>query len=300
MRSVTLETGHTMPELAALLASREFVYVDCFTVTAPNGDKIRCTTAQKDVIVTPIGGGVKVQFTSKGVKVSGLKMVQGIGVDIDEQECKLDFASDETFQALPLSMALLWGRFSGGSVTRDRYFAARWGMGNEATDWVGGTRMFGGRIGELQEVGRSYAKLKVSSNLILLDRNMPHQLFQPGCKNVIYDTGCGLDRSLFQVNGIVGAGSTPSVINWTGALANMKLGTIYIITASGVTLVRTIKDVSVGAALYLSNPLEQTPTVGHNFATFQGCDRSLTRCQALGNEPHFRGYPFVPTEETAL
>jgi hypothetical protein len=80
----------------------------------------------------------------------------------------------------------------------------------------------------------------------------------------------------------------------------MKLGTIYIITASGVTLVRTIRDVTPGVALFLSNPLEQMPDVGHDFTTYQGCDRSYTRCTALGNTGNYRGFLTVPTEETAL
>lgn len=300
MRTVQPETGFTANDVKALLATRTFVFVDCYTITAPNGDKIWCGSGQEDVIVTPIGGGVKVAFTSKGMKVNGLKMKQGVGVEVDEQDVMVDFDSTITFQGLPISIAFLWGRFDGGQITRDRYFAASWGGGNVPTVWMGGTRMFSGRIGELSEVGRSYCKFKVRSNLMLLDKDMPSILFQPGCKNAIYDLGCGLVRSLFQVDGIVAAGSTATVINWTGALANMKLGTLYIVVGAGVTLVRSIRDVVVGSQLILSNPLEQTPSVGATFSTYQGCDRSYTRCGELGNQDHFRGFPFVPTEETAL
>jgi hypothetical protein len=300
MRVVQPEPGFTEADTHALLASRQFVFVDLFTVAAPNGDQIRCTNSQKDVIVTPWGGGVKQTWTSREVKVSGIKMNIGIGVDVDEQDVQFDFDDTVEFQGIPISVALLWGRFDGGAVARDRYFAEKWGVGNEKTIWVGGTRMFSGNISELEEVGRSYAKLKVRSDLAKLEIQMPKVLFQPGCKNAVYDTGCQLDRSLFQVNGIVGAGSTQSRINWAGATAAMKLGTVYIITASGVTLIRTIRDVIPGTALLLSNPLEQVPDVGHDFATYQGCNRSYTRCGELGNQARFRGYPFVPTEETAL
>jgi uncharacterized phage protein (TIGR02218 family) len=300
VRIVQPEVGFTADDVKAVLATRSFVFVDCYTITAPNGDKIWCGSGQEDVIVTPIGGGVKVTFTSKGMKIDGIKMKQGIGVEVDEQDAVIDFDNSIVFQSLPLSTALLWGRFDGGNITRDRYFAASWGGGNAPTVWMGGTRMFSGRIGELSEVGRSYCKLKVRSNLMLLDKDMPSILFQPGCKNAIYDAGCTLDRSLFKVDGIVGAGSTDSVINWTGALANMGLGTVYIVVGGGVTLIRTIRDVVVGSQLILSNPLEQFPMIGATFSTYQGCDRSFTRCGVLGNQVNFRGYPFVPTEETAL
>lgn len=300
MRVVQPETGFTEADIKAVLATRNFVYADCYTIVAPNGDAIRCGSSQDDIIVTPIGGGVKQTWTSKGVKVSGIKMKQGVGVDVDEQDATLDFDSSQTFQGLTLSTALLWGRFDGAKITRDRYFAAEWGNGNNPTVWMGGTRIFSGRFGELSEVGRSHCKFKARSNLVLLDKDMPAVLFQPSCKNAMYDAGCQLDRALFQVDGAVGAGSTASVINWAGAAANMQLGTLYMVVAAGVTLVRSICDVNPGVSLTLSRPLEQTPTVGATFSTYQGCDRSLTRCIALGNEARFRGYPDVPTEETAL
>jgi hypothetical protein len=300
VRAVQPELGFTSADVVALLKTRTFVFADCYTITAPNGDVIRCSTSQDDVIVIPMGGGVKVTFTSKGIKIDGVRMKQGIGVEVDEQDATINFDSAATFQGLPLSTALLWGRFDGGIITRDRYFAATWGMGNVPTAWMGGARLFSGRIGELSEVGRSYCKLKVRSNLMLLDKDMPSVLFQPGCKNAIFDLGCGLDRTLFQVDGLVGAGSTATVINWAGATAVMKLGVVHIVSGGGVTLVRTIRDVVVGSKLLLSAPLEQLPLVGGTFTTYQGCDRSYTRCGVLGNQPKFRGYPFVPTEETAL
>lgn len=300
MRTVWPETGFSENDVRALLMSRQFVFADCYTVTAPNGDRIRCTNSQEDLIVTPIGGGVKVTFTSTGLKVSGIRMNQGVGVDVDEQTAQFDFGTDILFQGIPIARALLWGRFDGGTVTRDRYFAQRWGAGNEPTEWMGGVRLFSGRIGELDEVGRSYCRLKVRSNLILLGLNMPQVLFQPSCKNAIYDLGCKLSRGAFEVQGNVGSGSTASVINWAGATAAMSLGTIYMEVAAGVTLVRTIREVDPGVKLLLSNAFEEVPTVGAAFATFQGCNRSLTRCQELSNDENFRGYPFVPTEETAL
>lgn len=300
MRKVQPEPGFTEGDVQALILSRQFVFADCYTIKAVNNDAILCTNVQEDVIVTPWGGGVKVQFTSGGMKVSGIRMNLGVGVDIDEQDAQLDFEEDVTFQGLPMSVALLWGRFDGGTISRDRYFAQDWGSDNQPTVWMGGTRLFSGNFADLEEVGRSYCKFKARSDLAKLNINMPKQLFQPGCKNVIYDAGCKLARGSFQVNGTVGAGSTQSRINWAGAAANMKLGTVYMVVGPGVTLIRTIRDVIPGTALILSNPFEQVPMVGATFATYQGCDRSYTRCGVLGNQANFRGFKTVPTEETAI
>jgi hypothetical protein len=300
MRTIQPEPGYTEADVKAVIASRQFVFTDCFTMIAPNGDKIRCCSTQKDVIVTPIGGGVKQTWTSKGVKINGVRTICQAGIDVDEQEAQLDFTPDQTFQGLPLPTALLWGRFDGGSLTRDRYFASTFGNGNTPTAWMGGTRMYSGKIADLDEVGRSYAKFKTRSDLGLLNINVPTTLFQPSCRNAIYDLGCKLDRSLHQTNGTVGAGSTSNKILWAGALAKHALGTIYIETVSGVTLVRTIRAVNPGVSLTLAYPLEVAPTTGQNFAVYEGCDRSYTRCGVLANQQNFRGYPFVPTEETAM
>lgn len=300
MRTIQPETGYTEAQVKAVIASRQFVFTDCYTLQAPNGDKIRTCSSQKDVIVTPWGGGVKVTFTSRGPKIDGVRAVAQAGVDVDEQEAVLNFSATDTFQGIPLPTALLWGRFDGGSLTRDRYFAQNWGGGNTPTAWMGGTRMYSGRIADLDEVGRSYAKFKTHSDLGLLNINVPTTLFQPSCRNAIYDLGCKLDRSLHQTNGTVGAGSSNHIINWAGALAKHALGTLYMETVSGVTLVRTIRSVNPGVSLVLAYPLEITPSTGQDFAVYEGCDRSYTRCGVLGNQVNFRGYPFVPTEETAL
>lgn len=300
MRTIQPEPGYTEAEVKAVIASRQFVFTDCITMTAPNNDSIRCCSTQKDVIVTPIGGGVKQTWTSKGVKISGIKTVVQAGVDVDEQEAQIDFTPDQLFQGIPIPTALLWGRFDGGTLTRDRYFAQSFGIGNEPTAWMGGTRMYAGSIADLDEVGRSYAKFKTRSQLGLLNINVPTTLFQPSCRNAIYDPGCKLDRSLHQTNGLVGAGSTNNKILWNLAAAKMALGTIYIETISGVTLVRTIREVNPGVSLTLAYPLEVAPTTGQDFAVYEGCDRSYTRCGVLNNQANFRGYPFVPTEETAM
>jgi hypothetical protein len=300
VRVVQPETGYVAGDVTALLATRQFIFAECYTLVAPNGDTLYLSSAKEDVIVTPIGGGVKVAFTSKGGKIDGIRMKQGVGVDVDEQTAQLDFEPSLMFQGLPISKALLWGRFDSGKLFRDRYFAAAWGGGNAPTLWMGGTRLFSGRIGELSEIGRSYCKSKVRSNLMYLDRDMPMILAQPGCKNAIFDVGCGLDRSLFATTGLIGAGSTTEVINFSGAIAEHLLGTVYIVSGAGVTLVRTIRAVVPGVSISLSHPLEDAPLIGGTLTAYEGCDRSLTRCNVLGNAANFRGYPFVPTEETAF
>ena len=300
MRVIQPEPGHTEAEVKAIIASGEFVFTDCFTLRASNGDSVRCCTTERDVIVTPIGGGVKQTWTSKGVKIGGIKTVCQAGVDVDEQTVQLDFLPSDSFQGLTIPNAMMWGRFDGALLTRDRYFAQSFGIGNVPTDWAGGTRMYSGNVSTVDEIGRSYAKFKTRSALTLLDTNVPTTLFAPGCRNAIYDIRCKLDRNLFATLGHVGAGSTNNVINWAGALAVHKLGTIYIISVSGVTLIRTIRDVVPGVSLLLAYPLEINPTLGQDFTVYEGCDRSLTRCKALGNDANFRGYPFVPTEDTAL
>lgn len=298
MRTVEAQPGHLASEVSALLASRQFVYADCFTISLKNGDKLFCTSAQDDMVVTPIGGGVPVTFTSKGVKVSGLKMNIGIGVQIDQQDFRLDYLPTDLIQGKSIAVALQWGRFDGATVTRDRFFAATWNS-STPTIWLGAARMFSGKFSEYSEIGRSHAKIMVKSDLKLLNIKMPTTLYQPGCRHAVFDAGCGLDRSLFATTGTIGAGSTPSLINTGIAAANMQLGTIYVVSGAGVTLVRTIKSVVPGTSLSLSNPLEELPSVGTAITVYQGCDNTYARCTALANTAKFLGFPFIPVAETA-
>lgn len=295
MRPITPQPGYTEQDLKDLLATKRFAFADCFSIINKDLEVLRYTTVQKNVVIAnPVeGGGLETTWTSTGPKVSGLRLEIGVGVEVDEQTMRLDFAPDAEYRGLPFPTAIRYGRFDGGTIRRDRYFCERLG-----SPWIGGVPLFVGQTSTADKIGRSFAELKVKSDLVLLKMPMPRKLFQPQCLHTLFDPGCGLEKAAFEQTGIVESGSTQSFIKWAGATAGLKAGTVYIEDAGGVTLVRTIESVG-GGGVHLVYPLEVLPLTGTNFKAYPGCIRTYARCGEFSNQANYQGFPFVPVAETA-
>lgn len=298
MRTVYPQPGYDEQDTQDLLASGTFVFADCYTVVLITGEVMRWTTAQQDVAVLPIGGDPVVRrYVSDGVLVQGLQFKIGIGVEVDEQTITMAYKDSDIVpdRGVSVAQALRRGDFDGASIIRDRFFATTWGA-----PWIGGVRLFAGRVGSLEGVGRTEGKVKVRSDLALLNIPMPRNLYGASCQHVLFDSGCKLVKADFAVQGEVESGSTESVIKWAlaGATPSFSLGTIYLETSTGVTFSRTIRQ-ATSTELILTYPLGFTPEVGDQFVAYPGCPRTLEACDTFGNRPNFKGFPFVPTAETA-
>ncbi len=90
-------------------------------------------------------------------------------------------------------------------MQRDRVFLSAHGG-----TVIGGVTMFHGRVATIDSVGRTQAEITVASDLVVLDYDMPHNLYSPGCVHALYDSGCGVIRGAYSANGTAGAGSTTS------------------------------------------------------------------------------------------
>ncbi len=69
---------------------------------------------------------------------------------------------------------------------------------------IGSVTLFKGRLGAIDGIGRTTAKLTVNSDLVLLDIDMPRNIYQPTCLHTLYDSGCTLVKNAFGTNGTVG------------------------------------------------------------------------------------------------
>jgi hypothetical protein len=301
MRTVYPQPGYTEADLHALLATRQFVYADVFTFIPKVSQPLYYTNAQRDVTVVPIVGGPgRVTFFANRVILTGLRFKTGIGVEVDEQNVEIAYPETPDFQAyLTWPEALKQGRLDGATVRRDRFFAANWG-----SPWIAGCKMFTGMVSSLDSVGRQTATINVKSNLILLNQQMPKDLFQPICKHTWADAGCGLDRSLFVVQTTVGSGGggpTRTFIPWAGAADQFNMGTTYIEGDDNVTRVRTILKVDPGVGVHLIYPIDFDPVVGSNVSFYPNCRRLFENCGDYHADPKtaFLGFPFVPVAETA-
>lgn len=297
MRDITPQSGYTEQNLRDLLASREFVFAELFTFYTKFGDTLRYTTSDKDVIVfSPDGANPTTPqvWSSRGLKVNGLKLKIGTGVEVDDQEAVIQYTKRMKYQGAQMLDAFRLGYFDGTTVRRDRIYAKDWGQ-----PWIASVEMFSGKLTNVNEITRSSAKVNVKSDLLLLNIQMPKNLFQPSCVHTLFDPGCTLNRDDFKVSGTTQAGTTRTKIVWSGATAGLALGRIDIEDSSGVLTIRTIRKV-VGNTLYLANPLDFDPSDNMLFSAYPGCKRSLDRCKEFSNDEHFKGFPFVPLTETAM
>ena len=194
---------------------------------------------------------------------------------------------------VPFLAGVRAGLLDGCAVQRDRAYLASW-----SAPPVGSVTLFKGRVSSVDAVGRTSAEITVASDLVLLDVDMPRNLYQPACNHVLYDSGCGLVKSAYGTAG--SAGATPSLLPWAGATPAFAQGTVSFANGANAGATANIKAAGAGT-LTLSAPLAVAPAAGDGFTAYPGCDHTLATCRGrFGNGGNFRGFPFVPAPETAF
>jgi uncharacterized phage protein (TIGR02218 family) len=280
-----LNTARGNPDAQLLMA-------DAFLFTLNNGT----TLAYTNIDVTFAYNGQT--YLANSVLIDGLKYKAGVGLEVDQQQMTIAARSTDTVSGGgPFLEALREGVFDGCEIVRYRvFFSDR--LGGTV---VGAAILFKGRLGSIDEIGRTGAKLTVNSDLVLLDIDMPRNLYQPTCLHTLYDAGCTLNKASFGSNGTVGAGSTASVIYWPGASANFAQGTLTFSSGVLAGVSATVGSAVTGVALTMINPLEAVPAPGDAFTIYSGCDHTPATCQAkFNNLANFRGFPYVPPPQTAI
>ncbi len=228
-------------------------------------------------------------YLAESALVGGLKFKCTAGLEVDQQEITIAARETDTVGGVPFLQALRNGAFDGCAIQRELAFLTAW---NAVP--IGTVLLFKGRIGTIDRIGRTMAEITVNSDLVILDIEMPRNVYSPSCVHVLYDSGCGLAKNAFGANGSVEAGSTTSVINWASASAAYKQGTITFTSGINNGVSGTIKDAS-SSALTLVAPLLNVPATSDTFTAYQGCDHTRETCQAkFDNLPNFRGFPYIP------
>ena len=274
----TLRAQHDAPVLMA----------DCFTLSLRTGTILTYTNADVPVV---LNGAT---FLANSILIDGLQYKCAVGLDVDKQKVTIAARPTDTIGGIPFLQAIRNGLLDGCAVQRDRAFLSAWG-----TAPVGSVTLFKGRVSTIEGVGRTSAEVTVASDLVLLDIDMPRNLYQPACNHVLFDSGCGLVKNAFGAAGVVGAGAGATLVPWAAASTAYAQGTITFTTGANTGVTANIKGASA-AALTLSYPLPVVPAAGDGFTAYQGCDHTLATCRAkFNNGANFRGFPFVPVPETA-
>lgn len=284
-------SGAVQGLLAAAQAAPDTLvqFAECFTFIATVGTVYTWTNFDLPIAYNGY------TFLANGPLVQGLKYKGTVGLEVDKQQIIIAARPTDLINGAPFLQALRDGAFDGAPVYRDRVFLA-----GPSGAVVGGVRMFQGRVSTVDSVGRTQATLTVASDLVILDYDMPRNLFSPTCLHVLYDSGCGAIRGTYAASGTAGAGSTASVIYADVAAAQHQQGSLVFSSGQNANVRATVKSVGVGSSLSLMYPLPFAPATGDAFTVYAGCDHTLATCQArFNNKANFRGFPFVPPIETA-
>jgi len=289
MKSASLALANLL-STARAAADSTLAFAECFTFTLSTGVAYSWTNIDMPVVY---GGRT---FSASGPLVNGLRYKATVGLEVDKQQITIAARPTDLINGAPLLVALRDGAFDGASVQRDRVFL-------NASDGsvVDGVTLFKGRVSTIDQVGRTSAILTIASDLIVLGYDMPRNLFSPTCNHTLYDSGCGVVRGTYSVNGETGAGSTASSINFSGAAAQYTQGAIVFSSGANANVRATVKTVVTGASLNLIYPLPFTPAEGDAFTIYAGCDHTQSTCASrFSNLSNFRGFPYVPPPQMAV
>ncbi len=292
----------------SLLASHQLLYADLYTITLISVDpgasmggyggygygppppvQLFYTDADQDLVYD----GHAWLCTHPTVTRSGVKC--SLDLSVDTVEMSIFGAATDLVLGVPFPQFALNGGFDGATVSIDRCFMPTYGNTS-----AGVVNLFFGNVSEVKP-SRSAVVLTVSSQLELLNLDMPRNLLSPGCIHSLFDTGCTLTQANYAAYDWVTAGSAMAV-NSTGL--NMPSGyftkgTILFTSGANAGATATIKQHTLANGVNtfsLMTPMNAAPTVGDNFTAFPGCDKTIVTCQArFNNLNNFRGWPFVPS-----
>lgn len=279
------------------------------TVTPRSGSAVRWTDHATDI---SYGGNVYYAggdgTTHPVVIVGGHE--QSIGLEI--ATCTLTLLcgeDDATFNSVYLPQAALAGTLDGAWVKIERVF------GSSSIDTsLGVLHVFEGPVGVVTPSDHS-VELEVESGTALLRVPMPRVVFQPGCTAAVYDGQCGLTRASFTDTYECASYSSTTVVRsnctketgTTNTQGWYALGVLTFTSGPNAGLSRGIRSYTkTNGAFTLDRPLPVSYDGGDFFTVYPGCPKTLTACSnntatagpQFNNKTHFRGFPYVPSNES--
>lgn len=280
-----------------LNANRQAVPVDLWTITLLGGAVLRYSGGDAPITVAGLTWGL-------GPGLQRGRRRQTIGVSVDTLSLKVLADSTVLVAGTPILQALAKGAFAGATVKLERAFL------DDARVCRGVVPNFYGRVGAIG-VGRSGATVEVRSHAELLDVMIPGDVYQPGCRNTVFDPQCGLSAAAFTVTGAASTAgdATRRVIASTSAAVIAKpaawadLGVLSFTSGLNAGASRTVRSHALGAgtaSIVAVYPFPFAIGAGDAFTLRAGCNKSKDGdCTSkFSNLARFRGEPYIPAPET--
>ncbi len=170
--------------------------------------------------------------------------------------------------------------------------------------------VFAGRVAGI-DVSRTAAVISINSFIEQLQRPMPRNLFQSGCRWTLFDAGCTLSAASFAVAGTVAARTDDAnfTTNLTQVSNYFALGRIVWLTGNNVGFQKGVRSyLSTGGAIKLVTPMPYLIQAGDTFTIYPGCNKTQSACAnnntaigpAFNNAANFGGQPYIPIPEVAV
>ena len=269
MKSPVNIGGNTL--VTWLQSATEIRMADLYTITLKSGTVLRYTTW--DANLTVLGN----TFLTGPPHIKRSQIEEKLGLDVSALDLEISASLSDTINGVPVLQLIANGAFDGATLRIDRLFMDSLGM------QVGTVVRFSGIIGEVDEVGRSTAKLTVNALVQLLSQQLPNIVLQPNCTNTLFDTRCTLrkknllkfseqfDNAAWQTF-VSGTATAPVVTADAAVDPNGSL------TADRIVFPAT--DASSSSRLFQMTTLLTTPATGSNY-TGSVWLRADTPCSVL-------------------
>lgn len=284
-------------ELKALLATGRYVRADIWTLTLNGGAVVRWSGADAAI---PAGGNTY----ALGPAIDRGTITEKIGLEVATLLMNIDAGDDDTVNGTPVIQFIANRGLDGANVKLERAYAPDWAaFGPGGAGATGTVLRFSGRVTSVGNIQGSHAEVTVSAWTILLNIQMPANLYQVPCLHSVYDPICGLDPDDFKATGTITG--TPTALGFgsgvTGAAHLYAQGRIVFTSGVNSGLSRTIKDSDGSGGFTLIQALPAVPAAGDAFTVYQGCDLAKGTCLTkFNNLGRFKAAPFTPTPETVF
>lgn len=241
-----------------LQSATELRMADLYTITLTNGTVLRYTTWDTNLAVS----GNTFLTGPPNIKRSHIEEKTGLDVSAIDLQISASISDLLVGPNIPILQAIAIGMFDGAAVRIDRLFMDS--SGNQ----IGTVIRFSGFLGEVDEVGRGYAKLSVHALTELLTQQLPNIIMQPNCTNTLFDARCTLRKTnLFRFSEQFDNAVWQTFANGTATgpviTANAAADPDGNLTADRIVFPAT--DASSTSRLYQMATLLTTPTAGANY-----------------------------------
>lgn len=278
--------------ISFLLTATKASRYELYTITLSGGTVLRWSAADIPIQIT---GGYLFELGPL-ISDTGVKLTRGLKTDgID-----ITFNPDErhTINGVPMITFIRKNGLDGATFMIERAFAP--GPGEPI---VGTYIRFKGRFSKVKDASETEATISVAAWTELLNVNMPSDVYQSGCQNVLGDAVCGIDLETFKVAGLVQSVTSASIFDTdlAAATGTYDLGTILFTTGANAGVKKTVKTFISGGLVTSIIGFPSAPAIGDAFFAYPGCRLSIANCDSpFNNRIHFRGTPFVPEATSAV